>query len=566
MDNSEKYLQWRKMANGDEELVLELASIEGDEQAINDRFYTDLKFGTGGLRGKLGAGTNRINIYTVGKATQGLANYLKSEYKNPGVAIAYDSRKNSELFARKAAEIFAANGAKAHIFKELKPTPMLSFAVRELKLSAGIVITASHNPAIYNGYKVYGSDGCQITEAAAKAITAEINAVDIFAGVKTSAFEQALSNGEAQYIADDVEEAYYAAVIANSQYDQAAAAGLKVVYTPLNGTGNKPVRRILNMTGIEEVLVVSEQELPDPSFTTCPFPNPEERESLQLGLELAKNTDADLLLGTDPDCDRVGAAVNHRGEFVLLDGNQTGVLLLDYICSMRSRKNTLPKNPVAIKTIVTSEMSRVVAQAYGVQNIDVLTGFKYIGEQIGLLEARGEQQRFIFGMEESYGYLAGSYVRDKDAVVASMLIAEMAAYYKSKGKTLIDALEGLYEKHGYYVNKLSSYAYEGESGMDTMNALMQKLRDEPPKRLAGRDVVFVADYKKGIVKTAEGQKAIGLPESNVIKFGLKGGSAVVARPSGTEPKLKVYYLITGKDREACEQLLDSAVSDMQRLI
>ena len=430
MTEMELYQSWRKNAVDDPDLQSELSAIENDAEAIQDRFYRDLAFGTGGLRGVIGAGTNRMNIYTVRKATQGLANYVKEAFSEPSVAISYDSRIKSTDFAKAAAEVLAANGVKVHIYTELKPTPMLSFAVRALHCSAGIMVTASHNPAKYNGYKAYGSDGCQMTIDAADAVLAKINALDIFNDVKHMPFDEALAAGMISYIGDDVIEDYFRNVLAQGiNTDLCAKSGLKIVYTPLNGTGNKPVRTILNRIGIQEVTVVKEQENPDGNFTTCPYPNPEIREALQLGLQYCDQVKPDLLLATDPDADRVGIAVpDGKGGYALFSGNEVGAMLLEYICEQRIQKGTMPKHPVAVKTIVTTDIVEAICKAYGVELIEVLTGFKFIGEQIGFLEAKGEEDRYIFGFEESYGYLAGSYVRDKDAVVASMLICEMAAY------------------------------------------------------------------------------------------------------------------------------------------
>jgi phosphoglucomutase len=560
------YEIWREKATEDSELAEELEQIKGKNEEIEDRFYRDLAFGTGGLRGVIGAGTNRMNIYTVRKATQGLSDYLNENYEKPSVAIAYDSRKNSDVFSKTAAEVFAQNGIKVFIYRELMPTPMLSFAVRALKCSAGIVVTASHNPAKYNGYKVYGSDGCQITLDAAKAILGHIEKIDPFDGVKTTSFEDALAAGKIEYIGSDVIDGYFNAVYDCSVYGQTAQAGLKIVYSPLNGAGNKPVRRILQMIGAKEPVMVREQENPDPAFTTCPFPNPEEKEALQLGIELAEKEHADIVLATDPDCDRVGTAVLHNGRYVLVNGNQMGVMLLDFVCKMKAQNGTMPKKPVAIKTIVTSEMAQAVADAHGVALDNVLTGFKFIGEQIGVLEQKGEEGRYIFGFEESYGYLSGAYVRDKDAVDASMLIIEMAAYYKAQGKTLVDVLDMLYKEYGYYFDKLESFAYEGASGMQKMDAIMQSVRKAPPKTVGGVEVAAVCDYLEQ-VKYASGQKeAILLPSSDVIGLMLAGGSSITIRPSGTEPKLKVYYSLRCKNEEQSKGLFAAIKNDMNGVL
>ena len=548
MTEMELYQSWRKNAIDDPDLQSELSAIENDAEAIQDRFYRDLAFGTGGLRGVIGAGTNRMNIYTVRKATQGLANYVKEAFSEPSVAISYDSRIKSTDFAKAAAEVLAANGVKVHIYTELKPTPMLSFAVRALHCSAGIMVTASHNPAKYNGYKAYGSDGCQMTIDAADAVLAKINALDIFNDVKHMPFDEALAAGMISYIGDDVIEDYFRNVLAQGiNTDLCAKSGLKIVYTPLNGTGNKPVRTILNRIGIQEVTVVKEQENPDGNFTTCPYPNPEIREALQLGLQYCDQVKPDLLLATDPDADRVGIAVpDGKGGYALFSGNEVGAMLLEYICEQRIQKGTMPKHPVAVKTIVTTDIVEAICKAYGVELIEVLTGFKFIGEQIGFLEAKGEEDRYIFGFEESYGYLAGSYVRDKDAVVASMLICEMAAYYRTKGISMMQARENLYQKYGVYVHAQHSFTFEGESGMIRMQNIMEHLRTHRPEQIDNLKVIQFADYEKqvSIDLTTGTETAITLPQSNVLSFTLEQGAKVIIRPSGTEPKIKAYYTTT----------------------
>lgn len=548
MTEMELYQSWRKNAIDDPDLQSELSAIENDAEAIQDRFYRDLAFGTGGLRGVIGAGTNRMNIYTVRKATQGLANYVKEAFSEPSVAISYDSRIKSTDFAKAAAEVLAANGVKVHIYTELKPTPMLSFAVRALHCSAGIMVTASHNPAKYNGYKAYGSDGCQMTIDAADAVLAKINALDIFNDVKHMPFDEALAAGMISYIGDDVIEDYFRNVLAQGiNTDLCAKSGLKIVYTPLNGTGNKPVRTILNRIGIQEVTVVKEQENPDGNFTTCPYPNPEIREALQLGLQYCDQVKPDLLLATDPDADRVGIAVpDGKGGYALFSGNEVGAMLLEYICEQRIQKGTMPKRPVAVKTIVTTDIVEAICKAYGVELIEVLTGFKFIGEQIGFLEAKGEEDRYIFGFEESYGYLAGSYVRDKDAVVASMLICEMAAYYRTKGISMMQARENLYQKYGVYVHAQHSFTFEGESGMIRMQNIMENLRTNRPEQIDNLKVIQFADYEKqvSIDLTTGTETTITLPKSNVLSFTLEQGAKVIIRPSGTEPKIKAYYTTT----------------------
>lgn len=567
MTEMELYQSWRKNAVDDPDLQSELSAIENDAEAIQDRFYRDLAFGTGGLRGVIGAGTNRMNIYTVRKATQGLANYVKEAFSEPSVAISYDSRIKSTDFAKAAAEVLAANGVKVHIYTELKPTPMLSFAVRALHCSAGIMVTASHNPAKYNGYKAYGSDGCQMTIDAADAVLAKINALDIFNDVKHMPFDEALAAGMISYIGDDVIENYFRNVLAQGiNTDLCAKSGLKIVYTPLNGTGNKPVRTILNRIGIQEVTVVKEQENPDGNFTTCPYPNPEIREALQLGLQYCDQVKPDLLLATDPDADRVGIAVpDGKGGYALFSGNEVGAMLLEYICEQRIQKGTMPKHPVAVKTIVTTDIVEAICKAYGVELIEVLTGFKFIGEQIGFLEAKGEEDRYIFGFEESYGYLAGSYVRDKDAVVASMLICEMAAYYRTKGISMMQARENLYQKYGVYVHAQHSFTFEGESGMIRMQNIMENLRTNRPEQIDNLKVIQFADYEKqvSIDLTTGTETAITLPKSNVLSFTLEQGAKVIIRPSGTEPKIKAYYTTTAAteaEAAAKKDELDAAFS------
>ena len=541
------YRLWLKKTAENEELRRELESIADDSNAIEDRFYRDLEFGTGGLRGVLGAGTNRMNVYTVAKATQGYANYLTAQSDKPSVAIAYDSRIHSDLFARTAARVFAANGIKVHLYPKLMPTPSLSFAVRDLHCDGGVVVTASHNPAKYNGYKVYGADGCQITTEAAKAIQREIDAVDPFGNVKWSDFDTELAQGNICYIGEDTVRRYLAAVSTASVLPENVKRDVSIVYTPLNGTGISCVPRCLREHGFTNLTLVEEQKDPDGNFPTCPYPNPEIREALELGLRWAEKTNSDLLLATDPDCDRVGVAVKDQEGYSLISGNEMGVLLLDFICKMRTANGTMPKKPVAVKTIVTTPMAAKVAERCGVELRDVLTGFKFIGEQIGLLEKAGEAERYIFGFEESYGYLSGSFVRDKDAVNASLLICEMFAYYRTQGKSLVDVLRALYETYGYYGTRLLSFGFEGSSGFEKMQSLMDGLRNAPPQELAGIAVESVKDYASGID---------GLPKSNVLRYFLAGGMEAVVRPSGTEPKLKVYLTTVGADMAACGALAD----------
>lgn len=556
MTEIELYNLWLKNATQDPDLQTELKSIENDSDAINDRFYRDLEFGTGGLRGVIGAGTNRMNIYTVRRATQGFADYLNHEYSNPSVAVSFDSRIKSDVFSKAAAEVLAANGIKVHIYKELMPTPCLSFAVRELHCQGGIMVTASHNPAKYNGYKVYGDDGCQITLRGAGIILDKINSLDIFNDVKTSSFDEEVKKGNICFIGQEVIEAFYDKVLAEGlNTELCATSGLKVVYTPLNGTGNKPVREILKRIGISEVTVVKEQENPDGNFPTCPYPNPEIREALAVGLEYCNKVKPDLLLATDPDCDRVGIAVpDGNGGYALFSGNEVGAMLLEYICQQRIKNGTMPKNPITVKTIVTTDIVNHIAKEYGVEVIDVLTGFKFIGEQIKLLEDKNQENRYIFGFEESYGYLSGTYVRDKDAVNASMLICEMASYYRSQGITLLQARENMYKKYGVFHQTLHSFTFEGESGMNKMNEIMNTLRNNPPAEIAGIKVVKFDDYKTSISKdiTNGTESTINLPKSNVLAFFLEGGSKVIVRPSGTEPKIKLYLTSKKPTHEEAE--------------
>lgn len=570
MKEKELYALWCEKAVDDPDLQTELKSIANDDEAIKDRFYRDLEFGTGGLRGVIGAGAYRMNIYTIRRATQGLADYVKEAFPaNPSVAIAYDSRIKSDVFAKTAASVLSANGIKVYIYPELMPTPMLSFAVRELKCSAGIVITASHNPAKYNGYKVYGSDGCQLTLGAAEIVLKNINSVPMFDGAKYIDFEAGIKDGSIEYIGRQVIDAYLEKVSEQGIHtDLCASSGLKVVYTPLNGTGNKPVRAILDKIGIKDVTVVPEQEYPNGNFTTCPFPNPEIKEALALGLKLCETVKPDLLLATDPDCDRVGIAVPSDNGYVLFTGNEVGAMLLEYICSERTKLGTMPENPVAVKTIVTTDIAKKIAEAYGVKMIDVLTGFKFIGEQIGFLEDKGEENRYIFGFEESYGYLAGSYVRDKDAVVASMLICEMAAFYRTKGISLLQARENMYAKYGVYKHSQQSFTCEGASGMERMKEIMSDLRIRTPEEIGGLKVTRFDDYLASVsLDTATNDKTmLTLPKSDVLAFMLTDGASVVIRPSGTEPKIKAYYTTTGKTQAEAEALEVKIADDFKKIL
>lgn len=570
MEELQLYNVWTKFDLEDADLKSELGAINGDIEAIKDRFYRELEFGTGGLRGVIGAGTNRMNIYTIRKATQGLADYINAEYTDPSVAISYDSRIKSDVFAREAASVLSGNGIKVYIYDKLMPTPCLSYAVRELNCNAGIMVTASHNPAKYNGYKVYGSDGCQMTIEAADKVLALIGKVDVFYGVKTEDFDKAVSDGNIEYISSDVEDNYLANVKSQSiNPDVCEKANLKVVYTPLNGTGNIPVRKILDAVGIEDVIVVPEQEEPDGTFSTCPFPNPEIPEALNLGLKLLTSEKADLLLATDPDCDRMGIAVPDKdGNNILVTGNEVGALLLEYICAGRTKNNTMPKNPVAVKTIVSTELATKVAQNYNVEILDVLTGFKFIGEQILRLEEKGEDERFIFGFEESYGYLAGSYVRDKDGVVASMLICEMAAYYKLQGLTILDALSNLYTTYGVFVNTQESFTCEGSTGMERMAQIMAGLRTTPPTILGGLKVTALADYGTSLATdiTANTTSTIDLPKSDVLSYTLEGGASVILRPSGTEPKIKAYYTASADTKDLANEIINKIKVDFTKAL
>ena len=535
------YKRWMNADLEDPALKTELESIEGNEEEIKDRFAVALKFGTAGLRGVLGAGTNRMNIYVVRQATQGLAKWVKTQGGNQLVAISYDSRINSDVFAKTAACVLAANGIKVRIYDALMPVPALSFATRYYKANAGIMVTASHNPAKYNGYKAYGPDGCQMTDEAADIVYAEIQKTDILTGAKLISFEEGMEKGLIAYVGDDCKEALYDAIKARSvRPGICKTAGLKLVYSPLNGSGLVPVMRVLKDIGIDDITIVPEQQYPDGNFPTCPYPNPEIFEALRLGLELAKKSGADLMLATDPDADRVGIAMKcPDGTYELVSGNEVGVLLLDYICAARIENGTMPERPVAVKSIVSTPLADAVAKNYGVELRSVLTGFKWIGDQIANLEAAGEVDRFIFGFEESYGYLAGPYVRDKDAIIGSMLICEMAAYYRSIGSSIKQRLEEIYEKYGRYLNKVDSFEFPGLSGMDKMTGIMDDLRKNPPAEIGGYKVVKVTDYKK--------PEETGLPAANVLIYKLDGGAEVIVRPSGTEPKIKTYFTTLGKD-------------------
>lgn len=563
MDIKQTYNEWLENAVEDKDLKAELENIKNNEDEIYDRFYTALKFGTAGLRGIIGAGTNRMNIYVVRQATQGLANYVLKKYGNGSVAISHDSRIKADLFMNEAARVLAANGIKVYITSELQPTPVLSYLVRYFKCQAGIMVTASHNPAAYNGYKAYGEDGCQMTDVAANTVYDEISKLDMFKDVKIADFDEAVKSGMIEYVDESVYDTYLEKVM-EQQVNPGVCKGadLKVVYTPLNGTGNKLVRKVLGKIGVNDVVVVPEQELPDGNFTTCPYPNPEIKEALAKGLELCEKEQPDLLLATDPDADRVGIAVkDYDGSYRLISGNEDGVMLTNYILSCKKASGKLPEKPVVVKTIVTTKLINKLCEKYGCELKNVLTGFKYIGEVILNLEKKHEENRYLFGFEESYGYLSGTYVRDKDAVVASMLVCEMAAYYKKQGKSLAEVIDGLYEEFGYYLNQTYSFEFGGAAGMQKMADIMTAVRDNTPKSIAGYDVVKVSDYllrKETDVATGS-VTDIDLPKSNVIALHLADDNAVIIRPSGTEPKIKLYITSVGKDKdnaaEICEKLV-----------
>ncbi len=559
MEKSMKlYKSWLSYSLEDADLSAELRSIENDEEAIFDRFYRDLSFGTAGLRGVIGAGTNRMNIYTVRRATQGLADMLKNKKSNPSVAISYDSRIKSDLFAKEAATVLASNGIKVHLTNRLMPTPVLSFCVRYFNADAGIMITASHNPSEYNGYKAYGPDGCQMNAEDSAEVLKYAEQTDIFGANTSLSFEKALENKMIEYVEQSVFEDYYNRVAGESVCPEAIAnSDLKIVYTPLNGTGNEPVRHMFEKMGVKNVSVVAEQEMPDGNFTTCSYPNPEIKEALLLGIKKCIDEEADLLVATDPDADRVGIAVRGAdGKVKLMSGNAVGVLLIDYIAKQRIEKGTMPKNPVAVKSIVTTSLAERVANSYGIEMKNVLTGFKYIGEQIRLLEEKGEADRFVLGYEESYGYLTGSFVRDKDAVITSMLIAEMASFYKKEGKTLLDVYAEIEKEFGIYQHGVDSFKFAGAKGLKKMQDIMQLLRDNAPREIAGLKVVSVLDYQSRIKTKLESgeQSAIDLPAANVLEFRIENNCKLMVRPSGTEPKIKFYYTAVSDSKEAAEKL------------
>lgn len=567
MSVNELYKLWKERATADPDITQELEAIAGNEDEIADRFYKSLEFGTGGLRGVIGAGTNRMNVYTVNQATQGLADYLNDRYEFPSVAIAYDSRIKSDVFAKGAAGVLAANGIKVFIYPTLVPTPMLSFAVRKLHCSSGIIITASHNPSKYNGYKCYDENGYQMTDDAAEKTLSYISKTDIFDSVKTMDFEQGINDSLIEYISPDVNEAFYACVLSQlNNKALCAKTDLSVIYTPLNGTGNIPVRTVLDRAGFKNVRVVPSQEMPDGRFPTCPFPNPEIRQAFEEALALAENVPADILLATDPDSDRVGIAVYDEGEYKLLTGNETGVMLIRYLLETKKEQGSLPENPVAIKSFVTTGLVDAVAASYGTKVINTLTGFKYIGEIITDLEKNGEADKFIIGMEESYGYLVGIHARDKDAVVSSLMICEMAAYYKSRGKNLYRVMQDIYAEYGLYRNTLLNFSFEGASGMQKMNEMMDSLRQNVPTSFASLNVEFVSDFRSSVeTETATGKtEKIELPSSNVLEYRLEKGNRVIVRPSGTEPKIKIYITAIAADEASADLLTEKIGADMKK--
>lgn len=565
-DVNKLYALWLDGTKDNKELHDELLAIKGNDDEILDRFYRNLEFGTAGLRGVLGAGTNRMNTYTVCQATQGLADYLNSKYENPGVAVGYDSRINSDVFSRQCAEVLAANGVKVYIYPNLIPTPLVSYAVMRLKCQGGVVITASHNPSKYNGYKCYDPAGYQMTEEAASETYAFIQKVDMFRDIKRISFDDGVEKGLINFISNDIVEEFYSKVLTRPINPEVIKeSDIKIIYTPLNGTGNIPVRTVLSRAGFKNVTVVPEQEKPDGKFPTCPYPNPEIKQVFECAIAMTKEEKADLLLATDPDCDRVGIAVLVDGEYVLLSGNDVGVLLTEYMFSARKEKGILPQNPAMTKSFVSTPLVNKVAAKYGCNVTDVLTGFKYVGEFISKLENEAD---FIMGFEESYGYLIGTHARDKDGVAASLMVCEMTAYYKSKGKTLVDVLDDIYAEHGCCIDRLYNFMFEGASGMVRMSEIMTETRNNPPKELAGLEVFKVSDFMEGaITDTRTGEKELlTLPESNILSYVLSDGSTAIVRPSGTEPKIKVYIAGCGKSKDEAAKTADSIGEAMKKLL
>lgn len=565
MNINSLYSEWLEKAVADPDLTAELESIKGNDDEILDRFYKSLEFGTAGLRGVIGAGTNRMNVYTVGRATQGLADYLNANFENPSIAIGYDSRIKSEYFSKEAAKVLAANGVKVYIYDELEPTPCLSFAIRKFHTSSGIILTASHNPGKYNGYKCYDRRGYQMTDEAAEETYNYIQKVDYFTGIKSMDFDKALESGMIEYIGEDVIEEFLDEVQKQCINPEICKnAGLKVIYTPLNGTGNKPVRKILDRIGIKDVYVVPEQELPDGNFPTCPYPNPEIEQVFECGLKIADEIKPDILLATDPDCDRVGIAVPDKdGKLVLMSGNEVGAMLLNYILSQKKEKGTLSDTAIAVKSFVSTDLAEEIAKKYGCVFKNLLTGFKYIGELITNLEEEGRADDFVMGFEESYGYLAGTHARDKDAVVGSMMICEMASYYKMQGKSLVEVMDDIYSEFGYYCNIVKSYEFEGAAGMEKMAQIMNSLRENPPTEFAGTPVTYIGDYMTSTAKYLDTgrEEKIDLPKSNVLAYKTADGSGVIVRPSGTEPKIKTYITAIGKTKETAQQTADKLIAD-----
>ncbi len=565
-DVNKLYELWLEGTKDNAEIHDELLAIKDNDDEILDRFYRNLEFGTAGLRGVLGAGTNRMNTYTVCQATQGLADYLNSKYEKPSVAVGYDSRINSDVFSKQCAEVLSANGIKVYIYPNLIPTPLVSYAVMRLKCQSGVVITASHNPSKYNGYKCYDPAGYQMTEEAASETYSFIQKVDMFEDVKKIPFEEGIEKGLIEYISDNIIEEFYSLVLKKPINPEAVKeSDIKIIYTPLNGTGNIPVRTVLSRAGFKNIMVVPEQEMPDGKFPTCPYPNPEIKQVFECAIAMTKEEKADLLFATDPDCDRVGIAVLTNGEYVLLSGNDVGVLLTEYMLSARKEKGILPENPAMTKSFVSTPLVDRVAAKYGCKVTDVLTGFKYVGEFISNLE---NEDRFIMGFEESYGYLIGTHARDKDGVAASLMVCEMAAYYKSKGKTLVDVLEDIYAEHGCCVDKLYNFVFEGASGMVKMKEIMTETRNNPPEELAGLKVLKVSDFDEGMIKdTLTGEKEpLALPKSNVLAYALPDGNSAIVRPSGTEPKIKVYIAGYGKTKAEAEKTAEELGAAMKKLL
>ncbi|MCM1284789.1 MAG: phospho-sugar mutase [Acetobacter sp.] len=570
MDINALYNEWLEKAVEDADLKAELEAIKGNEEEILDRFYRSLEFGTAGLRGVIGAGTNRMNYYTVCRATQGLADFLNKHFENPTIAIGYDSRIKSDYFSIEAAKVLAANGVKVYLYKELQPTPCLSFAIRYFHTSSGIILTASHNPAKYNGYKCYNSNGYQMTDEEAAETYEFIQKVDYFTGIKSMNFDEAVSNGLIEYMGDEIIEKFLDEVQKQCINPEVCAnADLKVIYSPLNGTGNKPVRKILDRIGVKNVHVVPEQELPDGNFPTCPFPNPEIKQAFECGLKMAEEIKPDLLLATDPDCDRVGIAVaDGNGGYKLMSGNEVGAMLLNYILSQKAEKGTLSAESIAVKSFVSTDLAEVIAKKYNCTFKNLLTGFKYIGELITELEAKGKSENFVMGFEESYGYLAGTHARDKDAVVASMLICEMAAYYKTQGKSLAKIMDEIYSEFGYYYNHVASYTFEGAAGMEKMGEIMDSLRSNAPDSFAGMPVTKIDDYKTSVSTCTEDNNTsvIELPKSNVLAYTLTNGNKIIVRPSGTEPKIKAYITAIGTDKEKAQAIAEKLLAEADKIM